>query len=48
MIGVEAAKGTVFGIPQDSFIVIPLKTYAVNFGGLIRQRSLYFIGDFKN
>jgi putative ABC transport system permease protein len=43
VIGVEVAKGTVFGIPQDSFIVIPLKTYAVNYGGLIRQRSLYFI-----
>jgi putative ABC transport system permease protein len=43
VIGVEAAKGTVFGIPQDNFIVIPLKTYAVNYGGLIRQRSLYFV-----
>ena len=43
MIGVEVAKGTVFGIPQDNFIVIPLKTYSINFGGLIRQRSLYFI-----
>jgi len=44
VIGVEAAKGTVFGIPQDTFIVIPLKTYANNFGGLMRQRSLYFMG----
>jgi putative ABC transport system permease protein len=44
VIGVEAAKGTVFGIPQDNFIVIPLKTYSLNYGGLIRQRSLYFIG----
>ena len=43
VIGVEAAKGTVFGIPQDTFIVLPLKTYSVNYGGLIRQRSLYFI-----
>jgi putative ABC transport system permease protein len=43
VIGVEAAKGTVFGIPQDTFIVIPLKTYSVNYGGLIRQRSLYFV-----
>jgi putative ABC transport system permease protein len=40
---VETARGTVFGIPQDNFIVIPLKTYSVNYGGLIRQRSLYFI-----
>ena len=42
VIGIEAVKGTVFGIPQDSFIVIPLKTYALDFGPLIRQRSLYF------
>jgi putative ABC transport system permease protein len=42
VIGVEAVKGTVFGIPQDAFIVIPLKTYTLDFGPLIRQRSLYF------
>ncbi len=48
VIGVEVAKGTVFGIPQDNFIVIPLKTYAVNYGGLIRQRSLYFIATSKS
>jgi putative ABC transport system permease protein len=43
VIGVEAAKGTVFGIPQDNFIVVPLKTYSINYGGLIRNRSLYFV-----
>jgi putative ABC transport system permease protein len=42
VIGVATAKGTVFGMPQDMFITIPLKTYAVNYGGLVRQRSLYF------
>jgi putative ABC transport system permease protein len=47
VIGVEAARGTVFGIPQDNFILLPLKTYANNFGGLIRQRSLYFIATSK-
>src|SRR5205814_4137019 len=47
VIGVEAAKGTVFGIPQDNFIIIPLKTYSVNYGGLIRQRSVYFIATAK-
>ena len=47
VIGVEVAKGTVFGIPQDNFIVVPLKTYANNFGGLIRQRSLYFVATSK-
>lgn len=48
VIGVETAKGTVFGIPQDNFIIIPLKTYAVNFGTLSRQRSLYFVGTAKS
>lgn len=43
VIGVETARGTVFGIPQDGFIIIPLKTYSVNFGGLVRQRSLFFV-----
>ncbi len=47
VIGVEVAKGTVFGIPQDSFVIIPLKTYSTNYGGLIRQRSLYFIATAK-
>src|SRR5205085_2867448 len=47
VIGVEAVKGTVFGIPQDSFVVIPLKTYALDFGPLIRQRSLYFTATSK-
>src|SRR5207302_10103764 len=40
-------KGTVFGIPQDNFIVIPLKTYELDFGPLIRQRSLYFTATSK-
>jgi putative ABC transport system permease protein len=44
VIGVAAAKGAVFGISQDTFITVPLKTYARNFGPLIRQRALYFIG----
>lgn len=47
VIGVEAVKGTVFGIPQDNFIVVPLKTYALDFGPLIRQRSLYFTATSK-
>jgi putative ABC transport system permease protein len=47
VIGVEAARGTVFGIPQDNFILVPLKTYSVNFGGLIRNRSLYFVATSK-
>jgi putative ABC transport system permease protein len=48
VIGVETARGTVFGIPQDTFILIPLKTYSNNFGGLIRQRSLYFVATSRS
>ncbi len=48
VVGVEVAKGTVFGIPQDNFVVIPLKTYATNYGSLIRQRSLYFVATSVN
>ncbi len=47
VIGIEAVKGTVFGIPQDAFVVIPLKTYALDFGPLMRQRSLYFTATSK-
>lgn len=47
VLGVEAVKGTVFGIPQDSFVVIPLKTYQLDFGPLVRQRSLYFTATSK-
>jgi len=47
VIGVETARGTIFGIPQDNFIVLPLKTYANNFGGLIRFRSLFFVATSK-
>ncbi len=43
VIGVEVVKGTVFGIPQDNFIHVPLKTYAIQFGALTRQRSLSFV-----
>jgi putative ABC transport system permease protein len=47
LIGVEEVKGTVFGIPQDNFVVIPLKTYSIDFGALVRQRSLYFTATSK-
>jgi putative ABC transport system permease protein len=47
VIGIETAKGTVFGIPQDTFVILPLKTYAVNYGALTRQRSVYFIATSK-
>ena len=42
VIGVQVEKGSVFGIPQDIFVQLPLKTYGSNFGGLTRSRGLNF------
>jgi putative ABC transport system permease protein len=42
IIGVQTAKGTVFGQPQDSFVQLPIKTYGLAFGGLTAQRAPYF------
>ncbi len=44
VVGVAVAKGTLFGMPQDNYIHIPLKTYASNFGTLTGSRGLYFEG----
>ncbi|HKO63318.1 MAG TPA: ABC transporter permease, partial [Pyrinomonadaceae bacterium] len=48
VIGVATAKGTVFGVPQDSFVTLPLKTYGNNFGGFTRNRLLYFVATSKS
>src|SRR5262245_45927048 len=48
VIGVAAAKGTVFGIPQDIWVTVPLKTYIKNFGPAVRQRSFYMAGTAKD
>lgn len=42
IIGVQTAKGTVFGQPMDAFVWLPIKTYGANFGGLTRSRQIYF------
>ena len=42
VVGVATAKGSIFGMPQDIFIQLPLKTYGSNFGGFTRNRYLYF------
>jgi putative ABC transport system permease protein len=47
VIGVATAKGTIFGVPQDNFITVPIKTYASNFGNLINQRGLFFVATAK-
>lgn len=48
IIGVEAAKGTVFGRPQDAFVEFPIKTFGANFGGLKWNRAPYFVITAKN
>jgi putative ABC transport system permease protein len=48
VIGVATAKGTIFGQPQDTFVMIPLKTYEKSFGPLINQRALYFVATSKS
>jgi putative ABC transport system permease protein len=48
VLGVATAKGTVFGVPQDNFITVPIKTYASNFGNLINQRGLFFVATAKS
>lgn len=48
IIGVQVAKGTVFGQPQDAFIWLPIKTYGSNFGGLTGSRQIYFEATAKS
>jgi putative ABC transport system permease protein len=48
VIGIQVAKGTVFGQPMDSFVQLPIKTYGANFGGLINSRGLYFVATAKS
>jgi putative ABC transport system permease protein len=48
VVGVRTAKGTVFGIPQDTFVTLPLLTYRRSFGALKNQRSVYFLGTAKD
>jgi putative ABC transport system permease protein len=48
IIGIQTAKGTVFGQPQDSFIWLPIKTYGGNFGGLRGSRQIYFEASAKS
>ena len=45
VIGVRVAKGTVFGMPQDAFVQLPIKTFGANFGGFRGSRYLYFVGS---
>ena len=48
IVGIQKAKGTVFGQPQDNFVQFPIKTFGANFGGLRGSRGIYFVGTSKN
>jgi putative ABC transport system permease protein len=48
IIGIQTAKGTVFGQPQDNFVQFPIKTYGANFGGLRNSRGIYFVATAKS
>lgn len=48
VIGIQVAKGTVFGQPQDAFVWLPIKTYGANFGGFTGSRGLYFEATAKS
>lgn len=48
IVGIQVAKGTVFGQPQDAFIWLPIKTYGANFGGLTGSRQIYFEATAKS
>ncbi len=48
IIGVQTAKGTVFGQPQDNFVTLPIKTFGSSFGGLRNNRAPYFVVTAKN
>jgi putative ABC transport system permease protein len=48
IIGIQTAKGTVFGQPQDNFVELPIKTFGSAFGGLVRNRAPYFVVTAKN
>ncbi len=46
--GVAAAKGTVFGMPQDIFATVPLRSYIKHYGPAVRQRNFYMVATAKD
>ena len=44
VVGVQMARGTIFGMSQDNFIVLPTKTYSSQFGSGSVRTSLAFVG----
>lgn len=48
IIGVQVAKGTIFGQSQDNFIQLPIQTFGANFGGLRFSRAPTFVASAAN
>src|SRR5258706_3493705 len=48
IVGVQTAKGTGFGQPQDNFVTLPIKTFGWAFGGLARHPALDCVVPSKN
>lgn len=48
IVGVQTAKGAIFGQPQDNFVQFPINTYGTNFGGLRGSRGLFFIATARS
>jgi len=48
VIGIQTAKGSVFGFPQDNFVQVPLQTFSSNFGGLRWGRAPFFVAQPKS
>jgi len=48
VVGVAVAKGAVFGMPQDIWITVPLRTYIKQYGPPVRQRNFYMVGTAKD
>ena len=44
IIGVQVAKGSVFGQSQDNFVLLPLKTFSTASGGIKFSRAPSFVG----
>ncbi len=47
VVGVAAAKGTIFGMPQDVFATVPLRAYIKHYGPAVRQRNFYMVATAK-
>lgn len=45
VIGIQVPKGTIFGMPQDNFVQVPMKTYTSQFGSATGPRGLYFVAS---